>query len=1023
MTQIPARSRRTRLLTGAALVAAGAASLLIGTAAQAQPVVDGDTEVEEVFVTGSRIRLEGFEASTPLTVVNAEEIKAAGTANVEQILADSPQFSGGASGRTNNGVPGGTATINLRGFGSTRNLVLVNGRRFAISGASQVTDINTIPAALIARTEVVTGGSSAVYGSDAITGVVNFIMRDDFEGLELRGQSNLDSATKSKNYNFDVTFGGNFMDDRGNAVVSVNYLKRAGITRGERGDIFGIQLDDGCIQPGSGSRRTPGTPRPVPSGQTCVGSGGELGFVQGGSGDIPLSRLSGIPLPGSAQSNPALNAAYAAAGIGAFDAFGVTFDESGGTVRRALDPQDRYNLQPPNYLIVPQERWMVNTFSHFDITEKVTAYSEFHFSNNRVDARLAPSNVGVATLFNVNNPYLSPAMQEVFRQLDLRETGTTTITAGTLTRTTTPGDGLAVVTAGKRYEEVGPRLADTRRNVFRANFGFRGEFGDLSSSFLKDLNWDVYYTYSRTETTEKLSNAISRSRLQASQLSVGGAAPVCNIFGAQVSDACANAIRISATNSTDAEMQVAAANLGGQLFDLPAGPIGFSLGAEWRKMSAVYQPDSFLSSGDVVGFNAGLPTGGSLSANEVYGEVRVPILVDQPLFQSLALNGAFRYSDYSLDGVGGVWTYLGGVDWKMNDQIAFRAQYQRAIRAPNVQELFGGLSRSVGSATDPCSNRGNAALRTEAARAVCVATGVPASQVFTAGVQPNTIIPADFGGSPDVGEEVSDTYTAGFVLSPSFVPRLYLSVDYFSISLDGAIGQLGGGLNNTLNLCYNVIQDASSEFCQAIRRDPQTGAITDNYAAQIRSANTGKLKTSGVDFAGRYNFDLNFGIPMFGEVSELSVSTDWTYTHEFTSTPVAAFPDITQECIGAWGPSCGDANAKWRGASRVTWISGDLSLSLRHRYLGPVKDARYLLPARGRATRPARADQPQPRLDAQHYFDLSFNYSVTEEAEVFGGARNLFNAKVPGTGTAGGVGAAYDMLGTEFFLGATLKFN
>ncbi|WP_294061134.1 TonB-dependent receptor [Sphingomonas sp.] len=1005
---------------------AAACLTLLATAAQAQeaqtdqPAVQQSGESEPIVVTGSRIKRDGFDASTPVSVVGAEEVTRTGTVNVEELLSETPQFvpstNGGASSNT---VPGGTADVNLRGFGNTRNLVLVNGRRFAIFGPEQVTDINTIPAALIERTEVVTGGSSAVYGSDAITGVVNFILRQDFEGVEARAQYRTDAATWTPVYSADLTLGTNFSDGRGNVTVSAGYLKRKGITRGERGAWAFDSLEDGCIVPGSGSPNGAGTSFSSATGAACTAAGGELGFRAGGSGDIPTGRFSGIPLPGSAQSNAGLNAAYAGAGLTGMGSFGFTFDEAGSAVRPAVDPADRFNLGPDNYLIIPQERWMINSFGHYDFNDALTGYVELHFSNNRVNARLAPSNLGVPTLFDVNNPYLTPAMQEVLRQLDLRETGTTTVSAGSASYTTTPGDGRAVLTAGKRYSEVGPRMADMRRNVFRVATGFRGDLGSASENFLTDLSYDVYYSYARSEETTILRNAISRSRIQASVLrGAGGAAPVCNIFGLSIDDACANAIRVTATNTTVAEMQVASGNISGNLFRLPAGQVGFSAGVEWRRTEAVFTPDSFLASGDVAGFNPGLPTGGSVSAKEVFGEVRVPLIHNTPMIDSLVVNGAFRYSDYDLEGVGGQWTYLGGLEWRPVRDVTFRGQYQRAIRAPNVGELYGGTRRSFESAIDPCSDRQPAAQRTDAVRAVCAATGVPAGNIFGA-IQPNTIIPTDFGGNPNLGPEKSDTWTAGVVFTPSFLPRFRASVDYFNIELEGAIAALGGGLSNTLNLCYNVIQDAGSEFCRAVQRDPANGEIRDPFAVQVRNANTGALKTSGIDIAARYSVPLGGG--------NLSFATDWTYTYEFTLTPLQAMPDIKNYCAGSFGSTCGEPLPNWRGNSRITWDAGDFSASLRHRYIGSVTNDRYILPTRaGSATAPALNTLVYPVLKAQHYFDLSLSYDFAKGMQIYGGVNNLTGNEPPIVGSpqirSNTYPATYDVLRQEFYIGAVLKF-
>ncbi|WP_240320726.1 TonB-dependent receptor domain-containing protein [Sphingomonas crusticola] len=1024
---------RARLWGGAAALAFmaywGSGPAFAQTASTSTPAAaaQGPSDEAEVVVTGSRLAAEGFSAPTPVSVVSAQDIQLSGTVNVERLLAQSPQFvASPTGGSTVSGQGAGQSDLNLRGFGATRNLVLVNGRRYAISGPDQTVDINTIPSALIKRTEVVTGGSSAVYGSDAITGVVNFILRDDFQGVEARAQINGNSPTNARTYDATLTFGGNFADGRGNAVISANYLKRDPITRRDRGGFTSVALADGCTVPGSEDPTTHvGTPFVVPGGQTCRTAGGQPGYIFGGSGDIPNSRISGIPTFGAAS--PALQAAYTAAGLTGIGGFGLTFNDTGTTPRVALDPADRYNLAPDNYLIIPQKRYMINALSHYDFTPGITGYMELHYSQNEVVAQLAPSNVGVSTLLNTNNPYLTAGLQNVLRTLDAAETGTISVSSGPVTRTTTANDGLAVVTLGRRYQEVGPRTAVQRRNVFRGAFGVRGDFGDLIEGGIRDLSYDVYYSYARTNFTEELNNALSRSALQTALLRPNATSnPLCNVFGQNISAACIKAISVTATNTTQATQQVAAATVTGKLFKLPAGDIAFDLGAEWRKNGALFRPDQYLSSGDVVGFNAGLPTGGSISAKEVFGELRVPILADIPFFRSLTVNGAFRYSKYDLKGVGGVWTYLAGGEWQPISDITFRGQYQRAIRAPNVNELYGGLNRTNPLATDPCSARQPTAQQTAAVRATCVATGVPAAAVFTAAVQPNTFFPVDQGGNPNVGEEKSDTITFGAVFTPTFIPRLRVSVDYFQIKLDGAISLLGGGLNNTLNLCYNVLHDANSEFCRAIKRDPNSGSITDQYPAQVLAANTGQLKTSGIDFVVRYTQPLGFGV--FGKsTSSLSFGSDWTYLKEFTSTPVAAFPSIKNKCAGAFGQTCGEPLPRWKGTTRVTWDLGDVSFSVRHRYVGKVTDDRYIVPHRqGSATAPNLADLSHPVESDRNYIDLSFNADVFKNIQIFGGANNVFANKPPVIGSAqvraNTYPATYDSIGTEFFLGAVVKF-
>jgi outer membrane receptor protein involved in Fe transport len=1005
---------RARLLCGAGI----ALALCAPAAAQ---------QVESVVVTGSRLP-STYQAPTPVTVVDASAIKLSGNVNIEDTLNETPQFRGSqGDGKFNNGQGAGGATLNLRGLGAQRNLVLVNGRRYTIQGPDQTTDVNTIPTALIQRTEIVTGGSSAVYGSDAITGVINFIMRQDFEGVEAQTHVDFDSVTATPTYSIDLTAGANFARDKGNIAVSMGYQNRGGISRQDRGGIYIPPYGDGCVTAATASPRQIGTQINLAAGQTCAGVGGKPGLVFAGSGDIPNGRYvpQSYATPGGA--NAALNTAYANAGLAGLtgnNGFGYTYDNGGTTARPAVDPTDRYNLTLPNYLQVPQERWMINSFMHYDLLPRVTAYAEMHFSNNSVTSRLSPSNINSTMFFNDNNPYLTPAMQTLFTQMDAAEPAAgVNLTAGSKTYKTTPGDGIAALTVGRRFTDVGFRIANSQRDAYRFVGGFRGTLPSVSDSFLKDLSYDVYYDYAKTTNTERQQGSVSRSRLQDALLSVGGAAPVCNIFGQNISTACVTAIAVNSTTVTTAQMAGAQGSVTGTLFDMPAGAVSFALGGEWRSTAAVFVPDQFLASGDVAGFNAALPTRGSESVREVFGEVRVPLIKDAPLIQELSLNGAFRNSDYNLSGVGDVWTYSAGADWKLDDNISFRGQYQSAIRAPNVGELFGGQTQNFTAFTDPCaqsSNSGNAKIRT-----ICLAQGVPAAAVFTPGVQPAALVGNVSGGNPALSQEQSETITFGSVITPNFVPGLALSVDWFSIGINGAIAQLGGGLVNTGNLCYNTLQDANSIYCRAFNRDPNSGAITAPLYVQVNNANTGAMKTQGVDFAGQYHFDLDWGY--LSDSSSVSISTNWTWTTEFTLTPVKELSNIKNECVGAFGTTCGSPIPSLKGTSRVTWTDGDLSLSLRHRYVGGTTVDTYLLPFRSVATTPSLATLTNPVIPDFHYFDLSGTYDLTDEIQLAAGVNNLLNVGPPILGSAanGNVTfpATYDPMGQSFFFDVTFKTN
>jgi outer membrane receptor protein involved in Fe transport len=1022
------RSRRQQSKSiSAILMAVGVAG-----AAQAQDSGSAGANPEEnkVVITGSRLVNRGFLAPTPVTVVDAQELKLTGTQNLEVLLSDTPQFTANQlSSPTANtvqaGQPSGTSTLNLRNLGPTRNLVLVNGRRFAITGPDFTTDINAIPAGLVKRIETVTGGSSAVYGSDAISGVVNFIMRDNFEGTEINLQRSWDQPTRTPTKSLDLTIGGNFADGKGNVVLSVNHMDREGLTRGDRGDWAMPSLGDGCVTASTWSATKAGTPQAVPSGQTCLSSGGRPGLIFSGSSTVPNGRIGNLPTVGSSSSNAALNAAMIAAGLQNMSTLGAIFDSTGKIVRPYVAPDDAYDLGPLSYLVTPQKRWMGNAFSHYKFNDKATGYLEMHFSNNTANVKIAPTSAAGNFLVNTNNPNLSPQMQEVLRQLDLKETGTTRVTAGTQTLSTVAGDGLAVLNLNRRLPDIGTRAAETDHSVFRFAVGLKGQLGDVSERYLSDLRYDMYYTNSRTTETQAQAGSVSLSRFQNAILSQNGAAPVLNPFGQNMSDAGRTAISISSNSRILAEQNGVAANLTGKLVELPTGPVDFSAGVERRYSFSKYSPDVFLASGDVSGWNAALPTEGSSTVKEVFGEARVPLLNDQPFAKRLSLSGAFRRSDYDVESVGAVWTNSIGSEWAPSESLTFRVQKQKSIRAPNVGELFGGQGTNGPTATDPCSNRQPAGQQTAAVRALCVATGVPANLVFDQSVQPTNFVTQIVGGNPKLNAETSHTTTVGAVFTPSAVKGLQLSLDFYRITLDNAISTLGGGgVQSVLNLCYNTIQNADSVYCRAINRDRITGQIAAPTYVMTTAANIGGIKTQGVDLAGHYDFRSNWGLA--GNNTRWTVDSNWTYVKELTFTPIQDLPAITNECVGAWGGTCGQPVPRWKGTARLSMNSGKLLLSARARYIGGVTVDSYLVPLRQGGTPPALESLTNPTIKAYTYLDLTAGYEFNKMVSLTAGVRNVLDKDPPVLGSSqlpsnNTISATYDVLGRSLFASLNIK--
>jgi outer membrane receptor protein involved in Fe transport len=693
------------------------------------------------------------------------------------------------------------------------------------------------------------------------------------------------------------------------------------------------------------------------------------------------------------------------------------------------NPTDLYNLTATNFMQLPQERWMINSFMHYDIFSWLTAYAEMHFSNNTVNVQLTPSNLGGQNiLVNTNNPYLSPALDAVLVRLDQLETATTSITEGSKTFTTTPNDGFAILKMSRRFAELGNRVDSVNRVAWRFAGGFRGNIGSVSDDFLKDLSYDVYYDYARTADTNFLNGVGSRSAIQTAILrpnaipptGLGSGSPVCDVFGQAMSAACIAAVGITDSYTTKAEQAGAVGSVTGTAFDLPAGPVQFSLGLEWRFDSAQYIPDPYLASGEPTGFNGSLPTKGSESVNEVFGEVRVPLLKDVPAIQSLTANAAVRNSSYNLSGVGSVWTYSAGLDWKVIDDLAFRGQFQHAIRAPNVGELFGGTALNfVTNVIDPCGAQQVA--QTTALRNLCIATGVPSGNVFTTVVQGlNGPIGSQSGGNPTLHAEASDTITFGTVLTPSFVPGLSASVDFYSIDLKGAIGTFGGSTQNVLTNCYNGT-DPNNPYCQVINRD-STGAIAAPTYINLGQSNLSFMKIQGLDFGGDYSFDPDFA--WLTGSSTITVSSNWTLSIE--NKALSSIPgSVAQSCLGLFGGTCGEPLPRWKGVTRATYHDGPLSATLTWRFVDSVVDDRYALPLRtGVGVSAPLSTLTNPVFPAYNYFDLSGSYDISDNFRLSAGVNNLFGLTPPVTvkSSYGNTWpATYDAFGQTVFISVTAK--
>jgi len=1029
------RARKATLLAGTimagSLIAAPALAQEPGQQGgptfQAEPSADAAEDSGMIIVTGSRIQRRNTDSAAPIAVVDAEEFQLSGTVNVENVINTLPQVVPGTTSFSNN--PGnGAATLNLRGLGSTRTLVLVNGRRWMFYDTNQIVDLNTIPSFLLESVDVVTGGASAVYGSDAIAGVVNFRLRD-VEGAEIGAQVDSTQEGDGFRYNVHGAIGSEIADGRGHVTAYGEYFKRQSLFADDRDFSTYIVGNDFFGDP----------------------------LSRGGSSTVPQGRINFAP---SATIRPAFDAN----GDGEIDAddpneqaltspvaSGLVFDdaffETPGVARRRTG-SDLYNFAPDNYLQLPQERFLIGGNADYDIGNGHTIYGEVSFVNNRVQTELAPTPVTGTYNLDIDtvSQFLSPAAVAELNQIDQREAAaqaqidaynaslgycgagqeTPDGARACASNLATPQLGLVSAAVQRRANESGSRNQLDERNAFRVLAGVTGPLGEY-------LNYDAYYLYSRTRNSQIQQGNISRSLFQAG---LDGTGTPINIFGpGTLTPEQIAAITIGSQNSETSSLEVTTATLSGTFGDFAFGeaePVGFAVGVEHRRVAAEYIPDTFLASGDVIGFNAGQPTAGDYSAREIFAELNVPIEFGG---MRLDLTGSGRYSDYSLDAVGGVWTYAGGAEFEPVDGIVLRGQYARAIRAPNVADLFQGQAIGFPSAVDPCGNAEFLAANPGADQ-TCIATGVPAGNVGNADlVQLNAQIPALFGGNPELQEETSDSWTVGVVLQPSFVPGLTITADYFDIVVEDAISIAGGSLQGLLDLCYGTIQDLDNAVCQpfvGVRNSD--GAITTDLPPLVSGVNVAELGTSGVDLEVSYGTSVPFAFIGGSGESDLNLGFLGTWTESSFLVPVQGLDDVF-ECSGEFGGNCGEPTPEFKWTARASWIDGPLTTSVRWRHLGSVDDNDDNVDF--------AAFNGIETIDSYDLVDLTLALDFLEKYTFTFGVRNLFNT-LPDTPLfdANGVvindtnslllgdnqeqsntyPSTYDVLGRDFFIGVNARF-
>jgi iron complex outermembrane recepter protein len=979
------------------VIATGIAISLMAAQSFAQtPAPAAATEkVEKIEVTGSRIPAANLESTSPITTIDAQAIKVDGVRSVENLLNNLPQVFADQGGNVSNGATG-TATVNLRGLGATRTLVLVNGRRLpAGSPRTFAADLNQIPAPLIKRVEILTGGASAIYGSDAVAGVVNFIMNDKFEGAQFevnqsfynhqqhdssgladviraRALSNSsqfknpdDKSSDGKIFDMSMLLGGNFANGKGNATVFFNYKKEDALLQSER--------DFSSCSAGNATVTAPSTTNGVslPAGFRCGGSSTSFPgrfFTQGGAGP---SR---------------------------------TVADAAGNTRAFVAANDQYNFGPLNYFQRPSERYGFNASANYDVADNIKIYSEFSFHDDRTVAQIAPSGLFIydatgANAIKCDNPFLSAAWRT-----DLGCSGTT---------------GTADVLIGRRNVEGGGRQDDIRHTSYRTVIGVKGEFA-------KFWNYDIFAqsgkvvfqeTYKNDFSVARTALALDAVRDASGNIVCRSGAPGCvpyNIWAlGQVDPAAIKYLATPGFQKGSTEQKVQGANvsvdLGNYGWKLPSAQngIGVAVGIERRTERLDLDTDSAFSTGDLAG--QGGPTiglGGGYTIKEVYGEVRAPLIEGKAFAELLSINGSIRHSDYNTDQKTD--SYGFGIEWAPVKQVRLRGSAQQAVRAANVIDLFTAQGNALFDLpSDPCGAGATATA------AQCARTGVTATQYNTALLNsPAGQYNFLQGGNAALKPEKSDSYTIGAVFSVG--KNFTASVDYFDIKVDKVIGVAPPGI--ILNQC---LQTGSAAFCNLVRRD-RLGTLWALPEGQIVSTNQnlGSLKTSGVDVTMDYIQKL----PAFGG---LKFNFTGTYLKSAKQEPVAGLG--TYDCVGLHGANCGVPTPEWRHKFRTTWESPwgfDVAATWRH--IGKVSQE-------GTSSDPllnnAGIANKDTTLGERNYLDLAASYALTKKITLRAGINNVFDRDPPLSGLVGaGVGngntypQVYDALGRRFFFNVTAAF-
>jgi outer membrane receptor protein involved in Fe transport len=950
-----------------------------------------ENQVERIEVTGSRIKRTDMEGANPVTTIDAVAISKMSVNNVGDLLQNLTSSAGAAvNTQTNNGGDSSTR-FSLRGIGDERTLVLINGRRVVAggNGANASVDLNTIPTSVVKRVEVLKDGASATYGSDAIAGVVNIITRNDYEGFELKLNAGQSGESDAEAKGIDLTFGS--ASDRGNVVVALGYNDQGDAFQGDR-SFSEYEL------------------RAFPDGST----------QRGGSSAPPWSNVDGAPGSANNPENP--NADQ-----------NVTRGPDYGDWRPFDGATDSYNYNPVNYLQTPSKRKYANVFANyllgeFGVLGEVNSFAEVSYVQTVGKRLIAPEPLAPLVFFNTEAPY-SPNNYYNVKYGPKDENG----------------NSYQINDWRRRMEDTGGRLNIRDYKTFRTVVGFNGVFEN-------GWDWEISYNFGQSDSVERTEGYFNLQRVGEAVGPTGwldengslitdangnpvvdaanGAQLVClnsentvidgclplNIFGQPGTETgiTPEMLQYISGDYNTVELgqnrqEVISAVVSGDLFDLPAGPVGFAAGYEYRKESGYYKPDTLILQGTTTAGDA-VSTQGGYDVQEVFGEVVVPILDDAAFAHMLELSAAVRYSDYS--SFGDNTSGKIGVKWMPVDSLLLRTTVSTAFRAPTIDDLVGGAAIGFPEAADPCDantyrdaegeldQAAYNAIKSSANWSNCLSTGVPTNGYNSDGVEQiptNTGGAVNWGGTIELEPEEADVLTVGMVYTPDFIENLSFSVDYWEIQLDNALSTVG--TQSALTGCFE-----SGEYCDRIKRfapdSPAYGGITsvDDYAV-----NVGGIDTSGVDFDIRYTMDSDFG--------EWRFSLDGTYLLEYDK----HLASQTIDHVGRFEVNHDGHFAELKTNFTIGWSMDEWDATLTTRYIDGVTETEN-----GWWTDPFERS-----VESNVVVDVQGSYLVTDHLTVTAGVDNLFDEQPPFVYSAFGANtdvSTYDIIGRYMYLRAVVSF-